>query len=250
MTTRGTAQVTHATTLRGEWARFGAFLGRPVLPDRAPPPNLASLAAAARLLLLDLAIMAVLLAIGGLVSAIGVELPETALAGMELSPTIIAVAVLFAPLVEELVFRGWLSGRPGHLLALFCLVGGGATAAALFAPARDQTGAVAAALAALGGVLLAALALFLLRRRGAMRWFARVFPFAYWLSALLFASAHLLNFAEGNLLALLPLVLPQFSIGLILGYARVTHGLWSSMVLHLLHNGAFIGLVLLANGAA
>ena len=44
-------------------------------------------------------------------------------------------------------------------------------------------------------------------------------------------------------------VLPQFVIGAILGYTRVTYGLWASILLHALHNGAFISLVLLASSA-
>ena len=39
-------------------------------------------------------------------------------------------------------------------------------------------------------------------------------------------------------------------IGAILGYTRVTYGLWASILLHALHNGAFISLVLLASSAA
>jgi len=35
-----------------------------------------------------------------------------------------------------------------------------------------------------------------------------------------------------------------------LGYLRVRYGLWSSILLHMLHNGAFISLVLLAGSAA
>ncbi|QKG72252.1 CPBP family intramembrane glutamic endopeptidase [Erythrobacter mangrovi] len=246
ITTSGSTEVAHANTLRGEWARFGSFLKRPVLPERAPLPNLTSLAAVWRLLVLDLLIMSMLLAAGALASAAGVELPETALAGMELSPGLILAAVVFAPLGEELLFRSWLSGRPGHMLAFLALLGGG-TATALAVAGRDQAYYLTAATITL---LLTALALYLLRRRNALRWFARIFPIAFWLSALLFASAHLFNFSEENLLALAPLVLPQFAIGLVLGYARVNYGLWSSMLLHLLHNGAFISLVLLASSAA
>lgn len=245
ITTSGSTEVVHATTLRGEWARFGSFLRRPVLPERAPLPSLSNLAATGRLLVLDLIIMLILLAIGSLASASGIELPETALAGMELGPGLILAAVIVAPLGEEIAFRSWLSGRPGHLLALILVLGGGASAA-LAVAGREQ----AYYLAATGvTLLLAALAIFALRRRGAMGWFTRIFPVVFWISALLFASAHLFNFAEGNLLALAPLVLPQFATGLVLGYVRVNYGLWSSMLIHVLHNSAFIGLVLLANGA-
>jgi len=41
---------------------------------------------------------------------------------------------------------------------------------------------------------------------------------------------------------------PQLIVGLILGYARVTYGLWSDIALHMLHNGLLIGLVVLQKG--
>ena len=67
-------------------------------------------------------------------------------------------------------------------------------------------------------------------------------------ASLLFALAHLTNYTQGTALILLPLVVPQLIVGLILGYARVTYGLWSDILLHMLHNGLLIGLVLLQKG--
>jgi membrane protease YdiL (CAAX protease family) len=262
MTTSGTTDVAHAKTLREEWARFGAFLKRPVLPDMAPMPRSTSLVAILRLLVLDLIVMSLLLAIGVLVTANGIKLPETALAGMELTPGLIIAAVLAAPLMEEAIFRSWISGRLGHILALVAgLLVGLVTTIVVGAKSMAGAGATdpAAMLAIVGhalvfavpaGVIASLPVLYIMRGRPAMRWFSRAFPIFYWLSTILFAAAHLSNFAEGNTLTLIPLVLPQFSVGLILGYARVNYGLWSNMLLHLLHNGAFIGLVLLANAAA
>ena len=48
----------------------------------------------------------------------------------------------------------------------------------------------------------------------------------------------------------LPLVLPQLVTGTMLGYLRVHYGLWASIMLHALNNGAFISLVLLASSGA
>jgi membrane protease YdiL (CAAX protease family) len=50
------------------------------------------------------------------------------------------------------------------------------------------------------------------------------------------------------MLILLPLVVPQLIAGLVFGYARVTFGLWSDMLLHMMHNGLLISLVLLSKG--
>lgn len=255
MTTSGTTGVAHANSLRGEWGRFWAFLKRPVLPAMAPYPRAASLVAVLRLLGLDFLIMAVLLSIAGLVAAAGVSIPQTAIAGMDMSPAVIAAAILAAPLAEEIVFRSWLSGRLWHILGLLAaIVAGSAVMAWKFAtsPGTDGMGAFGdAALFAVPVGLIAALAvIYPMRGRPAMGWFQRAFPVFFWLSALAFAAAHLLNFTEANMLAILPLVLPQFTIGLVLGYARVTYGLWSSVLLHVLHNAAFMGMVLAASQLA
>ena len=75
-------------------------------------------------------------------------------------------------------------------------------------------------------------------------------PALFWLSTLGFSLVHLTNFPADQLATALPLVLPQFVTGTILGYARVHYGLWASVLLHMLHNGAIIALVLAASSAA
>ena len=55
----------------------------------------------------------------------GIDVPETALAGMEIGPAIIFAVIVIAPLVEETLFRGWLSGRPGHVLGILLAVPAG-----------------------------------------------------------------------------------------------------------------------------
>ena len=97
-------------------------------------------------------------------------------------------------------------------------------------------------------LMLAAALAFWLRHRPEMPFFARHFAWFYFASALLFASAHLMNYTEGTALILLPLVVPQLIAGLIFGYARVTYGLWSDMLLHMMHNAALIGLVIIGRG--
>lgn len=257
ITTSGESAVTPAMTMRGEWSRFLGFLRRPVLPARAPLPQVAGLIAVLRLFALDLLVMSGLLAIAGIVIATGVDMPETALAGMDIGPGIVFAVVVVAPLAEEIAFRGWLSGRPGHLLALVAFVGGGVSAtlllsAAGFSYGADalQTGLAAMALGALVGVVLALAALYLLRRHGAVGWFQRCFQLFFWVSTLAFSLVHLFNFPADQMAMALPLVLPQLVTGTMLGYLRVHYGLWASILLHALHNGAFISLVLLASSGA
>lgn len=257
MTTSASGAIVPANSITGEWRRFGHFLKRPTLPPRAPMPRVGSIVAVLRMLLLDFAIMAVLLAIAGAVMAGGVDLPETALAGMEMTTGIILAAVIAAPLLEEIAFRGWLSGRPGHILALLALVGVPllatmAMGAAGFSYGTDalESGLAAMGLGGIAGLIAALALLFALRKRDAMGWFQRVFPGFFWLSTLAFSLIHTFNFPADQMVMALPLVLPQFATGAILGYLRVNYGLWSSILMHLLHNAAFIGLVVLASEAA
>ena len=233
-----TTSLAPANSTRGEWARFGAFLKRPTLPARAPLPRLASLVAILRLMLLDFAMMSVLLGTAAAVMAIGAE--------------IVFAVVVIAPLGEEIAFRSWLSGRPGHLLGLLAAIPAALLAAAAMTLLVEGSLAQiwSTALVAIGTAAVATCAVVVrLRRHNAMGWFARLFPALFWLSTLAFSLVHLFNFPADQLAMALPLVLPQFVIGAILGYTRVTYGLWASILLHALHNGAFISLVLLASSA-
>lgn len=244
--TSETTSLGEANSARAEWRRYAAFLKRPRLPARAQPMSRSSLRAVLRMLGLDFAMMAVLMALATLVVAIGVELPATALENMEISWLIVALVVIGAPLLEEIAFRGWLSGRPGHVYALLALAVGLTGIAAVVL--RNGDPGLATGLVLLAGVVLVpVLALLILwrwRSRPAMRWFTRAFPLFFWLSTAAFACIHLFNFDEGSLYVLLPLVLPQFLTGSILGYLRVHYGLWAAMLLHALHNGTAMAVVL------
>lgn len=245
MTTSLTSPEAHgvlAESTRGQWARFGAFLRHPVLPARATGIGSEPLVATMRLLVLDILLTLGVLAFFYVLTLLGVEPPDNVMEDLEFTPAIIALIVLGAPLGEEILFRGWLSGRPGHVLAMV-LLGLGLAGIPLAAGLTAGTGADPTAGAVAGGAafviaaLLALAALWFFRQRGPWRWFAKVFPVLLPLSALLFASIHLFNY-EADISPLLWLfVVPQFVSGLIFGYARVTYGMWSAILLHALHNG-------------
>ncbi|MXO75706.1 CPBP family intramembrane metalloprotease [Altererythrobacter aerius] len=226
--------------LPATWRRFGAFLRRPVLPDRADLSPGPAARAVLVLFALDLALMAAVLGGIGLASALGLELPDHLLNGFTLTPIMVAFIVAGAPIGEEIVFRGWLSGRPGHILAVLALLAG-AAAIVLYPGSLLAGGALAAAFVLAGALLFA------LRKRPALGAFQRHFPWFFYASALLFAGVHLSNFA-GASPALLPLVLPQFVLALLLGYLRVRHGLLAGIALHMLHNALFAGLMLAGSG--
>lgn len=226
---------------RGTAARFLAFVRRPRLPDRAAGFSRENLAAVLRLYALDLALMAVLMALASAAIGAGIEMPENEINSLKLTPGMLALIVLFAPAMEEIVFRSWLSGRPGHVLGAIFLI------AALVSLALFGTSRPMVALALVSVTLISALlALFTLRRRAPIGWFARFFPLFYALATVTFALVHLFNYKQGAALVLLPLVVPQLIAGAIFGYARVLYGMWANILLHTLHNGTAIGLVLLA----
>jgi len=223
------------------WREFAAFLRRPVLPEHLTGIRPAALGATLKLFALDLALMAILLAIVGLASLLGFKPPENAIDKLHLGPLWLAIIVVIAPLAEELVFRSWLSGRPGHIMAVIALLVGVAIPVI-----SGPQGHPVLMLGSLAIAVVVALGLvFWLRRHPPLPWFSRHFVWFYLAAALLFALAHLTNYSPGDALILLPLVVPQLLVGLILGYARVTYGLWSDMLLHMLHNGLLISLVVM-----
>lgn len=231
------------------WRAFGAFVRRPALPPRAAGSARAGLAAIARLYPLDILVMVGLIAAMGALTLVGFELPAHALESLEIGPLLIAFVVVGAPLGEEILFRGWLSGRPGHVFGLLIAIGGGGLAA-LAAQALPAPGAGFAALAGIAlGTAGVVLSLWFGRSKPAWSWFERHFGWFYFASALAFASIHLVNFGAASA-ALLPLTLPQFFLGLMLGYLRVHYGLWAAILFHAAHNALFIGVVLAAGGAA
>ncbi len=232
-----------ANSARAEWRGWMAFLRRPQLPDGLAPAA-SGVRGTARMLGLDILVMAVLMGALGAAIGLGFELPNNAFNDLEFDVGLIALTVLFAPLMEEIFFRSWLSGRPGHVLGVIVRILS-TIAAGYFGQAHTGEEAmtwVAGALAS--GVILALLVVFFLRKRPTMRWFRSLFPGFFWLSTIGFALIHLANYTEGTIAILLPLVIPQFILGTMCAYVRVHYGLWSAVALHMLHNGLIVSLVL------
>jgi membrane protease YdiL (CAAX protease family) len=217
------------------WRAFAGFLARPALPRRAAGIDGAAIRHTLALYGLDLVLMVPLILVALGAEAMGIHMPENALDSIEIDAMWIAVIVLGAPLSEEVLFRGWLSGRPGHVAAVAMLVLG-FMGAAFAAGLGSQAGVLAAGF---GALALAALAIWRGRRSEPFRFYSHRFRWFFYASALAFAAIHLLNY-QGEASALL--VVPQFVAGLIFGYARVTNGLWSSIALHALHNATFLTL--------
>ena len=70
------------------------------------------------------------------------------------------------------------------------------------------------------------------------KFYSHHFPLLFYLSAIIFAAVHLLNYLDlGEIFYMsILLVAPQFLVGLLLGYIRMIYGLFWSMIAHFLHN--------------
>ena len=157
-------------------------------------------------------------------------------------------ALLWAPLVEELVFRYGLR-RVKHLWWLLPT----AVAAMLSGPGLAGGLLVAAFMAlcwlpyAAGQPIAHRPLPWALRRR-----YSQAFPWVFHLSSLAFSAVHLYNFnlAQTPVWLLPLLVLPQWVTGMVLGWQRVRHGIGAAILLHAIFNGGPLLLVWLVLRAA
>lgn len=156
---------------------------------------------------------------------------------------LIPAVVLAAPVAEELLFRGWQTGRARALWLALC-----AGAALLALLGFRQIGALPALGLLLVLLVAAPLGWWKLRHRaGAPGWFLAAYPPVFHAVAIGFALAHLVNYPALRLAAL-PMVLPQFWAGLVLGYMRQRIGLVPAMLAHAASNAFMLALALLAGG--
>jgi len=153
-----------------------------------------------------------------------------------------AAVIVAAPIGEESLFRGWLTGRPRALWLLAMAVLAGLLLIAVSLHWHDQAaslGFVATALAALVGWLV------LGRRADPPRWFVRGYAVWFYLSVAVFGLAHMANYPRLSWM-LLPMVMPQLWAGLVFGYLRMRHGLVASILAHACGNAAALAVALLA----
>ncbi|WP_260484268.1 CPBP family glutamic-type intramembrane protease [Sphingomicrobium flavum] len=216
------------------------FIVRPTPPERQMRWGCPLLAIMAVLLVLDWALS---LGIAGLLSgaqALGYEPPPYV--DMDLPrPWLFFLAIVFAPIAEELMFRGWLSGRKPALLLAVTSIGGLAAIILvdLFFPSALRVTS-AAAMIAIGVALLYWLTQWR-DERGMVPAFKRHYALFIWLSSLLFGAVHLTNYEGALSVVDIVMVLPQTLGGLILAYTRTRLGLRAAI----LHHAAFNAVALL-----
>ena len=163
--------------------------------------------------------------------------------------SVVLSVVMLGPLVEEIIFRGWLSGTWRAVLAtmlgLVVIYGGSAILDAYFA----QSSAIKPLVLAVG----AAVIFFLFSPLDDARriaGFDRVFPVMFYAQAVTFGTLHFQNYAASSPAVALFATLPLIACGLIWGYARVRLGFASAVFLHAAYNvPAAFGSVILAYSA-
>lgn len=148
--------------------------------------------------------------------------------------------LLLAPVMEELAFRGWLTGRIAALrFALHGFAALGLFTVALYAPAEYQTPVALAGVAAVFAGLIQ-----WSRTRAhdtaVPAWFTRNFHWFLWGSSLLFGLIHLGNYEPLHGPLGLLVVLPQTIGGLLLAYTRTRLGLGAAMAHHAAYNALFL----------
>lgn len=146
--------------------------------------------------------------------------------------------LVIAPLLEELLFRGWLTGRVAALRFAAC---GFAALALMLAgvalvPEHGRMLAWAGAGVALAGLVHWSLTRERADARAVPPAFIRHFGGIVWAQALLFGLVHLGNYAAlANPLGL-AVVLPQVLGGLLLAFIRTRAGLAAGMAYHAGYN--------------
>ena len=150
--------------------------------------------------------------------------------------------IVVGPVVEELVFRSGLR-KPWFAFSLGAAAA--VTAAVLWLPVGSGASIASVAVAGLLGLGAWWFASHSKRLGGAYpfaRGYVRYFPRVIWVFAALFALVHVGNFHgdASRSLWVLPLVLPQFCLGLVLSYVRLRDGLVNSILLHALFNATFM----------
>lgn len=214
---------------------FAAFLARPQ-PCRpaglSTPESRIALGWMIALYLAGLGVVGVAIAVW----ARALHVPPPAAFGAVSRGWLAPLVVLAAPLGEEALFRGWLTGRPRALWLLAM----GLVAAVLLTLVALHWRETVASLALVALPLVAAAGWFALRRRPVPVVWARLFPGVFYAQAVVFALVHLSNYPRFTW-ALVPMVLPQLWAGLVFGTVRMRLGLPAAMLAHATGNAVALG---------
>lgn len=144
--------------------------------------------------------------------------------------------VVLGPLVEEMIFRGWLTGTYRSIIATAIFLGAFYGGANLLEGLSNKAPTTAALVlvAALAFLVFALIERQLSSARSCI--FKRLFPYAFWLQGIVFGGLHLTNVTGSSILLPILATLPLIICEWIFAYARVVAGFGSAWLLHALYN--------------
>jgi membrane protease YdiL (CAAX protease family) len=156
-----------------------------------------------------------------------------------------ALLLIYAPIIEELAFRGWMNGRKRNLIAL-----------AAFAPVLlYEYTTVPMGIGYDGFFVLFAVSIFCIPVWWALQsrkpqpipnWFSEKFGWIVYASATAFGLIHVFNFSDFEWGPDLLYILPQAVGGLMMAYTRLRLGLFVAMLHHALFNACFLAVELVS----
>ena len=231
--------VAQTMSLRARIADAARFMARPTPCAVLLPWSRALLLALVVIFAFDLALDSLAVELTALADRALPFLPDPIEDEATLAEDLIGF-LLLAPVLEELAYRGWLTGRKAALrFAAYGFAAQGLFVAALFA---DEAAGRLLGLGAAGLVFAGLLHWLATRERDTAvpAWFTRHFHWLVWGSAVLFGLTHLGNYAPLTHPLGVLVVLPQTIGGLLLAYTRTRLGLRAAMVHHAAYNALFL----------
>lgn len=174
----------------------------------------------------------------------GLQPPQSsdAFEALSNSPRFVLIAVVFAPLIEEVLFRSWLGFRRGVLVILpallLFLTGLGLMSETEPSALTQMIVVIAFAAAAFYGGKWYVLKPSVAEQRRVLH---HAFPFIFWGTALLFGAMHAANFAPGFPIWAMPVVvLPLIFVGAVLGFVRMRFGFLIGILFHSGYNALVV----------
>lgn len=216
------------------------FVRRPLIHEGTRPWTRLTFLLIACVIAIDLAVDSSLQFLLHEVDAKLVDLPDAMPFDYNLTGDILSLLIL-APIVEEAIFRGWLSGHKASLR--FALWGSIAFGLILLSETERFGGSLP--VLAIGAGLISAVGfvqwLLTFRKEAQIpSWFSRNFRWFVWGGALVFSSLHLVNYEAVTKLFDMVLIIPGFLGALLLAFTRVRFGLRAAIAHHFAYNFVYM----------
>lgn len=172
-----------------------------------------------------------------LLATVGVPIPQYAGFDEDASfVDILLIAGLIGPVIEEILFRGWLKGtrRQLSLLALCIFSAIVGTIASSYTSDLPDSARRFLLVVLFVAAVAATLNIFHRTKVSAAPapLFEKTFPIIVWTSVVLFGLVHITNYEGDTYWATAPMVLPQLAIAPVWAFARLRFGLGASILLH------------------